>query len=235
MRPQAERPDRAALARLASVYRGYRRSERRRRAWDPANAGNVWIRRELESAVRETGVLDSAGSVRVLDLGCGHGYWLRRLTELGVRPAHIAGVDALPERAAAASRAVAGASVIEADAAALPLPSRAYDVVLLFTVLSSVVDEERVEHILREAQRVVTPSGVVLVYEPRVPNPLNRATRRIGVRELSAVLGPPVAQRTLTLVPPLARRLGRATDALYPLLVRVPLLRTHRLLVYQGD
>jgi SAM-dependent methyltransferase len=235
MRPRAEQRERAALERLASVYRGYRRSERRRRAWDPANAGNVWIRRELETALRETGVLEPVASVRTLDLGCGHGYWLRRLTELGVPPAHIAGVDALPERASSAARAVEGASVIEADAADLPLPSGSYDVVLLFTVLSSEADEGRTARILREARRVVAPGGAVLVYEPRIPNPLNRATRRIRSRELTAVLGSPVSQRTLTLVPPLARRLGGATDSLYPLLARVPLLRTHRLLLYQGD
>ena len=35
--------------------------------------------------------------------------------------------------------------------------------------------------------------------------------------------------RSLTLLPPLTRRLGRWTEALYPILARVPFLRTHNL------
>ena len=100
-------------------------------------------------------------------------------------------------------------------------------------MLSSEIDKTRVERILREARRVTAPAGAVLIYEPRIPNPLNRATRRIRVGEVSAVLRPPVARRTLTLLPPLARRLGSDSDSLYPLLVRVRLLRTHHLLIHQ--
>jgi len=80
---------------------------------------------------------------------------------------------------------------------------------------------------LGEAARVVAPGGLVLCYEPRFANPFNRSTRPIAGRDLEASLGAPLASRSLTGLPPLARRLGPATDRLYPALAW--LAPTHRL------
>jgi ubiquinone/menaquinone biosynthesis C-methylase UbiE len=114
----------------------------------------------------------------------------------------------------------------------LPLPGEQFDVVLLFTVLSSIDDAHRVRRVLEEAKRVAAPGGVILIYEPRVRNPMNPAVSRVSRRQIAATLDSPVRRRTLTLFPAVARRLGRATDSLYPRLSRVAGLRTHQLLVY---
>jgi hypothetical protein len=107
--------------------------------------------------------------------------------------------------------------------------------VTLLTVLSSLPDAEAVRMVLGEAKRVLGPGGVAIVYEPRWPNPFNRATRVVAASELDRALGPARAETALTVVPPLARRLGRLAPALYPRLAALRPLLTHRLVVAQSE
>jgi hypothetical protein len=81
-------------------------------------------------------------------------------------------------------------------------------------------------------RRVTAPSGVLLVYDVRYPNPGNRHTRPIGREELRHLF-PDLNLRfaPITLIPQLARRLGAATPALYGTLSRRALLRSHYLTV----
>jgi hypothetical protein len=62
---------------------------------------------------------------------------------------------------------------------------------------------------------------------------VNRATRLVRESEVSAALGPEVSSRPITLLPPLARRLGRTTPRLYQALARLPSLRSHRLMEWR--
>lgn len=163
----------------------------------------------------------------ILDVGCGTGWLLEALAREGAEPARLHGVEALVARAEAAARRVPGAQVRTGDARELPYESDRFELVTLVTVLSSMEGEDAVAAALREARRAASPTGLVLVYEPRLPNPLNRRTRTIGRRELEATLGPATAERSLTGLPPLARRLGSAAPRLYPVLAR--LAPTHRL------
>jgi ubiquinone/menaquinone biosynthesis C-methylase UbiE len=172
------------------------------------------------------------GGGEVLDVGCGTGWLLEALAQRGVAPSRLYGVDAIAARAAAAARRAPGAPVETADARELPYESDRFALVTLVTVLSSMADEAAVAAALREARRVASPTGLVLCYEPRLPNPRNRNTRLISRRALERELGPVVAERQLTGLPPLARRLGPAAARLYPLLARVA--PTHRLTAHAG-
>lgn len=218
---------RAEAERLAAVYDRYADDPRKRRAWAAANPGNVAIRRELLGAVLELAARPLRGEGDVLDVGCGSGWLLAKLAGRGIDPGRLHGVDLIERRVAAAIRRVPGAAVRQADARALPFADGRFELVVLLTALSSMPSREAVEAALEEAARVVSPTGLVLCYEPRLANPLNRSTRWIGRRGLTASLGPSVASRTLTGFPPLARRLDRAANALYPLLSRLG--PTHRL------
>ena len=169
----------------------------------------------------------------VLDIGCGTGFWLSALESAGASPDHLFGVDVQPERVAAASHRVPRASVKQADARSLPFSDAGFSVVLLFTLLSSLADDDDTVRALREARRMLRPSGLLLCYEPRLPNPLNPRVRRVPNERFDMASVRPRHERSLTLLPPLARRLGPATDALYPRLARVPLLRSHRLVAYR--
>lgn len=213
---------------MAEIYGGYARSERRRRAWSADNPGNVAIRDELFDRVVVVAREQLAGDGRILDAGCGTGYWLERLTRHGVIASRLAGVDLLADRLGT-RESLSGVELRVADVRSLPYAAAEFKLVLMLTVLSSMPAREDVLLAAAEAVRVLSPGGMLLVYEPRIPNPLNRATRVVRASDLEPVLGQPQHTSTLTLAPALARRLGRRGIRHYDPLVRPAALRTHRL------
>lgn len=224
--------DEAEAARIARVYGAYRASARKRSAWAADNPGNVAIRAELLDRIWELAGPQLRGEGAILDLGCGAGHWLEALARGGVAERRLHGID-LIERASQAARRVPGATVSHGDGAALPHPDGAFELVLALTVLSS-LSAARARRVLAEVRRVLRPGGLALVYEPRAPNPANRETRLVRRVELERDIDPEQSV-ALTLLPPLARRLGRLTPRLYPALAACPALRTHRLTSLRRD
>lgn len=182
-------------------------------------------------------MLDALGGsprdVELLDVGCGGGWLLAELAERGAGPQRLHGVDLLPERIAAAQARVPGADIRRADARRLPFESDRFNAVVMLTTLSSIRERRWRAEALAEAARALRQGGVLLCYEPWLPNPLNRATRRVSAAELQVSVGVPLETHRLTGFPPLARRLGPATPRLYPLLSR--LAPSHRLTVHAAD
>jgi hypothetical protein len=106
--------------------------------------------------------------------------------------------------------------------------SSSLDMVLLFTVFSSILDHRMAENVATEVRRVLKPGGAVLWYDFRYDNPSNPHTRGMTKRHIRRLFpGFTLNLRTITSLPPLARRLGRATSWLYPVLAAGPFLRTH--------
>ena len=215
------------------VYSGYARSRRKRRAWSADNPGNAAIRGELLAHLLRIAGPEIAGGGSILDAGCGNGWWLRSLVEVGVEPGRLYGIDIQPERVAAAREAVPGAEIAVGDARHARFPGETFAVVLQLTLLSSLGSHTAIREALGEGMRVLAPGGVLLIYEPRVPNPLNRHTLLIRRSDLAAAGVTPIEQVSLTVVPALARRLGGRTQERYERLARLPFLRTHRLVAYR--
>jgi SAM-dependent methyltransferase len=216
--------------RLRGVYGGYRGSAGKQRDWSAENPGNAAIRAELVETAFSLAGRELIGADAILDVGCGSGWWLQRLAGDDRVSAHLQGVELLPERAAAARSRVPMAAITIADARELPFDAGSFDVVTLFTVLSSLSGAADAERALREVRRVLRPGGTLLAWEPRARNPFNHNTVFISRPLLErALIGTRVEVQTLTVLPPLARRLGTRTTRLYPRLSRIALLRTHRL------
>ena len=206
-------------------------SARRRRAWDAANPGNAAIREELAAALLEAAEPALRDGRELLDAGCGTGWWLERLLGAGVPAGRLHGLDLDPVRAEAARRRAPGASVADGDATALPYADGRFGAVFLVTVLSS-LGRGGADRVAREAWRVLAPGGRLIVWEPRVPTPLNRSTHLVRPGTISAVTGAAAWTRAITLAPPLARRLGSRASRWYPRLAALGPLRTHRIAVW---
>lgn len=206
---------------LESTYRDYRHSARKRRNWAAENPGNVAIRSELLAHILDLAAVPLEGDGKILDVGCGGGWLLDELTRRGVSPERLHGIDLLEARVEVAQRRLPRADVRLADARDLPFAAGEFQLVTLLTCLSSMPDRESIRRALGEATRVLCPDGLLLCYEPRLPNPFNRATLGVSPRLMRSVLGPETASRRLTGFPPVARRLARLTPHVYPLVARV--------------
>ncbi len=213
-------------ARVQAVYRRYATDSRKQRAWRGDNPGNIALRRELVVAVH--GLLRGSAeeAVRWLDVGCGTGWFLEALAGESRR---LAGADIQADRVTACRRRVPDAEIRQADARSLPWADGVFGVVTMLNLLSSLRDEAAQRAALSEAARVLSLDGVLVIWEPRRRNPRNRDVCFVRPELLVEDAGPRLAQTTITLLPPLARRLGRAAPRLYPALAVVPVLRTHHL------
>jgi len=216
---------RSEAERNAATYRGYARDARKQRAWSSVKAGNQAIREELVAALLPH--LPAQGVIA--DVGCGKGWLLATLAERGIEPARLRGIDLLPDRVDAARARVPDAQVQEGDACHLPYADGSIAAVVLLTVLSSLSSTAAQRAALHETRRVLRRGGAAIIWEPRVLTP-NRATRHLRRSLVGSVFGPgAVTVQSLTVLPPLARRLPGPRA--YRLVAAVPILRTHRLLV----
>jgi ubiquinone/menaquinone biosynthesis C-methylase UbiE len=218
------------IERLKRVYAGYE-SSRVRSRWSAANAGNRYLVKERLDKTRE--LLERIhlwppASVKILDVGCGTGGELARFRKWGADPSDLIGVDLLPERIEIARRSHPDIAFLCADASALELRDATFDLVLCLTLFTSILDPTMRAAISAEIDRVLKPQGRVLWYDFRVSPPWNPRTISM-TRPKIAMLFPRYSQalHSISLLPPLARRLGAMTSALYGPLARVPFLRTH--------
>jgi len=226
-------PTHSEVDRLTTVYREYGERGWRRTKWAVTNRGNQAIRQErerkLEQLLRCTGYLP-LGDRRVLEVGCGTGEILAGFEAWGARPENLFGVDLLADRIRRAKENFPNMTFQEANAEALPFGNSSFDLLVLFTVFSSIRDPRMTRNVSREIHRVLRTGGAVVWYDFRMNNPFNRHVRGIsrkGVRLLFP--GFDSHLRTLTVLPPLVRRAGCLTDLLYPCFVSLPFLRSHYL------
>jgi ubiquinone/menaquinone biosynthesis C-methylase UbiE len=178
-------------------------------------------------ALTGAGLLPLAGHP-VLEVGCGTGGELARLLELGASSSDLHGVDLQEERVLAGREAQPGLDLQVAGGDALPFADAVFDLLLAITLFSSVLDDALAERVAAEMLRVLRPGGAVLWYDLRVDTPANSNVRGLGPHRIARLFpGCRRKLRRLTLLPPLARRLGPLASVLYGPLAAVPALRSH--------
>jgi ubiquinone/menaquinone biosynthesis C-methylase UbiE len=205
---------------------------RKQRAWSLANPGNQAIRADLVDALRT--LLDQAPAGPLLDVGCGTGWWLRTLVELGSAPSSLAGIDRDAARLEHAAASLPGVDLRVENALRLPFAHASFTAVTMLLLLSSLESPAAALRAAQEGARVLAPGGVLLVWDVRVANPGNQSTVTPPWRQLTEQTGQVLQRRTITLNPWLARRLGRRTPTAYPRLARFAGLRSHRLLAVRA-
>jgi SAM-dependent methyltransferase len=204
---------------------------------------------ELERALLEelgTAGVDPAGG-RVLEVGCGAGYFLNRFLEYGA--AHAAGIDLMEERISRAAERYPRLELVAGDASRLPWADESFDLVTQFTCLSSVLDADVRQAMASEMWRVLAPGGAVVSFDirpaPSAVRALGRlASLRAGRGRAAGTATAPVEADELTrwfpaqgirfrsvgLYPELGRILARK-PLLAQLAARLPALHVHMLAV----
>ena len=220
------------LDRVREVYAERDRRRGLAARYDPLDPANLLLVQERERAVavllRCYGLVP-LGEKRVLEVGCGTGGELRRFVGYGARPCNLHGIDLLPGYVESGKETSPTLHLVCGSADNLPYPDAWFDLVMQFTMFTSILDDAVRRRAAEEMLRVLKPSGVILWYDFWV-NPINPDVRAIGLREIRALFpGCRLDARRVTLAPPLARRLARRLWWACELLGALPCLRTHYL------
>jgi SAM-dependent methyltransferase len=196
--------------------------------WQPAELFMCEGRRRTAwRLLHRCGVLPCAGDP-ALEVGFGRLGWLADLMGLGLRCFDLHGIELDSSRAEVAKAAFPSADLRVGDAAEMPWSDEMFRLVVVSTVLTSILDPVVRQAVADEVARVLRPGGAILWYDFRVDNPSNPNVRGISKAELKTLFpGFGHHLRTVTLAPPLARRVVPVSWTLATLLECLPLLRTH--------
>jgi len=221
-------------ARIREVYA--KRQDGTRYSW--FNSGHLFMvqarERRLLALLAQYG-FTPLNTKKILEVGCGTGYWLREFIKWGARPENIAGIDLLADRIDEAGRLCPTAVQLWCGSGTeLPFPDEAFDLVLQSTVFTSVLDSGMKQRMASEMLRVLKEGGLILWYDYHVNNPLNPDVRGVKRREIEQLFPRSrIALQRLTLAPPLARLLAPYSWIACYALEKIPLLCTHYVGVIQ--
>lgn len=169
------------------------------------------------------------GEAKILEVGCGMGGNLRELIQLGAKPQNIIGNDLMPDRIETARELLpSGVTLLDGDALELDLQPASFDIVMQSTVFSSILDDGIQSRLAAGMWSLVKPGGGVLWYDFTFNNPHNPNVCRVRLARIRELF--PTGQihsQTVTLAPPISRRVVRIHPSLYHLFNFFPFLRTH--------
>lgn len=164
--------------------------------------------------------------LKIIDVGCGTGGFLRTLVEWGSVPEQLVGTEFLPDRLEAAQRTSAPGITWHLGGLDFSASAR-FDLVVTNTVFSSILDAQDRRGLANEMWRILKPGGWVMVFDFSYNNPSNPDVRKVTHCELRGYWSNAVNEKyqTLLLAPPIARRVipasylaGEVLSALFPFL-----------------
>ncbi len=201
------------------------------------NKGNLFIIQQREKTILN--LLNKYGynpltNAKILDIGCGSGGELRNLMRYGANPENLYGIDLIPERVEVAKKLSPNLNIAEDSATQLSFGDNAFDILSQFTVFTSILDMEIRKKAATEMLRLLKPNGIILWYDFRYLNPINKHAKQIKADEIRALFpNYNYDIRSITLAPPIARRLAPISWLLCYLLEKIPFMRSHYIAVIQ--
>jgi SAM-dependent methyltransferase len=204
------------------------------------NPGYLFYIQQLESRVlsllRSEG-LQALSDKKILEIGCGHGSWLREFIKWGASPSNLTGIDLIPDRIEKARQLCPqGVELRCGNASKLPFRDDSFDFVVQFTVFSSILDSDMKKGLASEMIRVVKRGGRILWYDFFVNNPKNSDTRGISRGEIARLFPDcRIKLHKVSLVPPLSRVLAPYSWLACHALERLRVFNTHYLGVIQRN
>ena len=181
-------------------------------------------------ALARSGINDLSDK-KILDVGCGTGGVLREFVKYGAKPENCSGIDLLPDRIKTAKHISPNMDFRCCSAEKLPWDIE-FNVILCFTVFSSVFDEQMKQRIASEMLRVLSPGGIILWYDFHMNNPRNPDVRGVKRCEIKQLFPNCTFDfHRTTLAPPITRLLAPHSWLLCYLLEQLRFLNTHYLVV----
>ena len=180
--------------------------------------------------------IDTLCGKKILDIGCGNGDWLRMFLRWGADPENLYGIDLLKKRIDFAKKLNPNMNFICTDAQKIAFRDGTFDIVVLATCLTSVLENEIKRRIAQEAIRVLKNEGFILWYDFRFNNPRNPDVKGIGKKEIKQLFnGCSCDFHLVTLAPLLARILAAVSGLLCDIITIIPFLRTHYLTIIKKE
>ncbi len=248
--PVAMTEHEAEEQRIRAVYaeRARRDEDARYALWQPSALRVRAAQLDHLACALADEALVPLGDRRVLEIGCGVGQWLVDLETMGARRENLAAVEIDAARLAVARRRLAevrdehgrvlsaGADLREASAAQLPWADGRFHVVLQSTVFTSILDRQLQRAIAGEMMRVTADDGCIVWYDFRYDNPWNKDVRGVGKGAIEALFpGWRARYRSVTLAPPLGRRVAALSATLARALEGLRVLNTHYLVTLRRE
>jgi len=131
-----------------------------------SNVGDMSLKRRAKNIIQG---LDPKKGEKIIDLGCGTGYYLFLLSNLGIK-LNLTGLD-YDERAVKEAREnlkQKGVSFMTGDLHKIPFRDKTFDKAVMSEVLEHVKDDEKV---LKEVRRILKPNGVLVISVPSINYP----------------------------------------------------------------
>lgn len=208
----------------------YKKREQKSHLYDSSLSYVVFTEKERNDKIKT--YLDSyfknrsRDSLKVLEIGAGHGNNFKAFTEAGIPLNNIWFNELLPERIQHLKNRFPDNKILEGDIAGIEINQK-FDVVFQSTVFSSILDRGAKQKIATKMMDSLSDGGIVLWYDFIFNNPRNKDVRKIDVKELKELF--PLCgidYCKITLAPPIGRRVGKW----YPVF-NLPFLRSHILAV----
>ncbi|MHB9074060.1 MAG: asparagine synthase (glutamine-hydrolyzing) [Desulfobaccales bacterium] len=165
---------------------------------------------------------------KILDIGCGSGNVLRSFQIYGAKPENIYGIDLLTNKIQEAKWLSPNMNFVCGNAEMLPYEDNFFDIIITFTVFSSILNEGMKQNISREMLRVLRPEGLILWYDYFYNNPLNPDVRGMKKKEIQRLFPDcTISFKRTTLAPLLARAIAPNSWLCCSLLEETRIFNTH--------
>jgi len=178
---------------------------------------------------------DKLNDKKILDVGCGGGGELRNFIKYGAKPENLYGIDLLEDRIERAKYLSPNIEFRCGNAEKLPYPDEFFDIVMQFTMFTSILNDNMKRNIAKEMLRVLKEDGIILWYDFIYNNPRNPDVKGIGKSEILRLF--PNCKfnfNKITLAPPIARAIAPYSYLASYLLEKLKFLNTHYLVVISG-
>ena len=235
MKSFTEERKRKEEERIRKVYEKRYKPEKVKGIYSFFNSASLFISHQREkrliNLLKKYGFVQ-LGNKKILDVGCGYGGVLRKFINYGAMPENLYGIDLLPDRIEMAKKLSPHINFYLGSATELPFEDNFFDIVMQFTVFTSILDYSVKQKVAQEMLRVLKPYGIIIWYDYWISKPTNPDVKGVGKREIKKLFPNCTFDfNQITLAPPIARLLVPISWILCELLEKLKIFNTHYLVV----